>query len=186
MQIRPMTASDLDNLREIDGTVSSTEYLHIERTGEALAVAWKIEPRKLREKYLERRALDDDQYFAIKQIATGADEGVAFVADYSGVLVAAAGAQQDSLTGALRLIDLRVDSDYRRQGIGSGLIFQIIQFARDKELRAVTAQLPANNFPGHEFLSKFGFELTGLDTHRMSNYDLVKETATLFWYLTLP
>ncbi len=34
-------------------------------------------------------------------------------------------------------------------------------------------------------LAKSGFELAGVDDHRNSNHDLVKEAVTLFWYAPL-
>ena len=36
MDIRPATAADLDLLFDIDGTVESMQYLHLEQAGEGL------------------------------------------------------------------------------------------------------------------------------------------------------
>ena len=38
MEIRPLLPADLSDLAEIDGTVESSEYLHLERTAEGLSV----------------------------------------------------------------------------------------------------------------------------------------------------
>jgi ribosomal protein S18 acetylase RimI-like enzyme len=80
---------------------------------------------------------------------------------------------------------LRVDYDFRRQGIGIAMIFQLIAAARQRQARAVFARARANNQPAQQFLAKSGFELAGLDTHFTSNHDLVKETVMLFWYAAL-
>jgi ribosomal protein S18 acetylase RimI-like enzyme len=85
----------------------------------------------------------------------------------------------------LELIDVRVDYEYRRQGLGSALLFQIVAHAREMKLRAVTATTLTNNVPAAHFLAKGSFDLTGLDTHRDSNHDLVKEAVALFWYAAL-
>lgn len=185
MEIRPMTPADLDDLRDIDATAESSQYLHVERIGEGLAFSWKTELRPLREKRAHRHPLDDDRHFTIKQIVTGADDGIALVAQHDGRPVAATAAIPDASTGILRLIDLRVDFDFRRQGLASAMLFQLIAQARARGLRAIMAQSTADDFPALSLLSKLSFESAGLDTHFRSNHDLVKESVVLFFYLPL-
>ena len=76
MEIRAMTAGDLGAIGDIDATVESSHYLHVERAGEGLAFSWKTQLRPLREKRTHRHALDDEREFAIKQIIAGAEEGI--------------------------------------------------------------------------------------------------------------
>jgi len=185
MQIRPATAADLDRLTDIDGTIESARYLHLERAGEALALTWKLDERPLRQKLIDPNALDDDRRFTVKQILTGADEGYALVAEHDEVIVAALVAQPDAVAARLRILDIRVDYDFRRQGVGMAMVFQSIQHARESELRAVTIETLTNNLPANEFLLKCGFDISGLDTQRHSNHDLVKESATLIWHAAL-
>src|SRR3954447_11097351 len=45
MQIRPATSDDLERLIDIDGTIESSQYLHVERGGEGLAASWRLEER---------------------------------------------------------------------------------------------------------------------------------------------
>ena len=185
MEIRPVRPDDLDDLLEIDGTVESDEYLHLDRAGEGLAVSWRLEQRPLREKRIVPNRLDDDQTFTLRQVVTGADEGFCLLAEHEGQKVALLLAQPQPSHGTLRLIDLRVDYDFRRQGLGSVLLFRAISEAREKELRAVTAETLTDNLPAAKLLSKCGFDLAGLDAQRRSNHDLVKEAASLLWYVSL-
>ena len=180
-----MTADDLRSLADIDATIESSQYLHLERTGEGLAVKMFVEARPTREKQIISFPLDDDLNIVWKQIASGADEGVALVAEHDDQVVAAALAQPDASRGTMRLLDIRVDYDVRRQGLGSAMLFQIIQHTRNVELRAVTAEVRSNNFPANQFLLKSGFDLSGIDVRRHSNHDMVKESATLIWYAAL-
>ena len=180
-----MIPTDMEGVKDIDATTESAEYLHIERAGEGLEVSWKIQPRPLREKRIRRHALEDEQSFAIRQIVTGADEGMVLVAEHDGRPVAAAAARPDPTAGVFRLIDLRVDFEFRRQGLASAMMFQIIQEARQQGMRAVMAESPADDFPALQLLVKLGFEPAGLDTHYQSNHDLVKESVILFFYLAL-
>ena len=185
MQIRPVAAGDLDGLADIDGIIESTRYLHLDRSGEGLGVQWKIEERPLRSKTIERNTLNDEQRFMVRQIATGIEDGVAQLVEHEGQPLALLAAQTEAAHETLKLIDLRVDFEHRRQGLATGLLYQLIQTARDHGLRAVAAETRANNFPANQLLTKLDFQLTGIDTHRHSNHDLVKESVTLFWYAAL-
>jgi GNAT superfamily N-acetyltransferase len=185
MEIRRAIPSDLAAVDEIDGTLESHRYLHIERTGEGLATAWRIEERPLRQRLVEPYRLDDSRRLALRQITQGADDGIALVAEYGSELVALGIAQLNPETSVLHILDVRVDTDHRRQGLASAIIFQMVQDARSRSCRAVAAETVANNFPANHMFSHLGFDLTGLDTCRRSNHDLVKESVTLFWYTAL-
>lgn len=185
MQIRPLTVSDLDLLRDIDGTVESSHYLHVDQSGEGISRGWRVEERSLRERKIESNTLSEELLFTARQIASGYEEGLALVADYDGNLLAFLLAQPDPSRGVLRLLDLRVDFDYRRQGMGTALGYMLTQHAREKELRAVMTETLTDNHISAQFLAKLGFSLSGIDTCRRSNHDLVKERATLLWYAPL-
>src|SRR5256885_13510511 len=185
MQIRPVIPADLDGLREIDGTVESADYLHLEQSGEGMSIGWKLEKRPLREKLIESNPLSDETHFAAKQIATGADEGLALLAEHEELPVGLMIAQPRYDQRTLEVVDLRIDYEHRRQGLATAIIYQAINLARERELRAVMVQTRTNNFPASQFLVKSAFDLAGLDTRRHSNHDVVKEAATLIWYAAL-
>jgi len=185
MQIRPAVSADLEQLTDIDGTITSNNYLHVEKGGQGLTQSWKLDERPLRSRLIEPNAIDDDTRFSMKQIVNGIEEGMMLVAEHEGVVVASLVAQLQPANSTLRLLDLRVDHDQRGQGLGSALLFQAIQQARELELRAIAAQTKTNNVSAANFLLKRGFDLAGLDTHLQSNHDLVKEVVTLFWYAAL-
>ena len=185
MEIREITAGDVEGMGEIDGTIESPEYLHLERSGEGLAVGWRAEPRPLRERLIDGNRLADEQLFSLRQVASGHDEGLALMAQHEGQVVAMLLAQPRPGLRTMRLVDVRIDYDFRRQGLGTALVYRAIHEARRRELRAVEARTLTNNVPAGRFLLKAGFDLAGLDTLRRSNHDLVKEAVTLFWYAAL-
>src|SRR5215218_1209334 len=147
MEIRPVQSGDLDDLLEIDGTVESSEYLHLERTGEGLSVLWKLEQRPLREQRILPNRMSDDQKFTLRQVVSGADEGLALLAEHEGRTIALLLAQPQPQHGTLRVADLRVDYDFRREGLASALLYRAINEAREKGLRAVTAETLTDNLP---------------------------------------
>ena len=190
MQIRAATINDLAGLAEIDGTVESSRYLHLDyapaTSEEGIPTfAWRLEERPARQKLIEPNRLDDDAAFTLKSIVSGADEGVALLIEHDDQPVAMLLARPDPAAGTIRLVDVRVDYDYRRQGMGTALVYALIQHAREQESRAVAAETLSNNQPAGALLAKCGFELSGVDTRRRSNHDLVKEAVTLFWYAAL-
>jgi RimJ/RimL family protein N-acetyltransferase len=185
MIIRPVTMADVAFINDIDATVETAHYLHVDRAGEGLARSWRLEQRPLRERTIRSFPMGDDAHFILKQIASGADEGLSLVAEHDEQLVALVLAQTDVTRNALRLIDLRVDYDFRRQGLATALLFAAINHAREQSLRAVAAETLSDNQPAAAMLAKNGFELAGVDDRRNSNHDLVKEAVTLFWYAPL-
>ncbi len=184
MHIRPLLIGDLAEL-DIDATIESTHYLHVNVSGEALTKSWSLAPRMLREKLIDPNRPDDQINFTMKQIVAGHDEGLVLAAEHEGRVVASLLGQRDLRPDVLQILDLRVDYDHRRQGLATALIFAAIAHARGQELRALSAQCLTNNEPAARLLARCGFELAGIDTLRQSNHDLVKEAATLLWYLPL-
>jgi ribosomal protein S18 acetylase RimI-like enzyme len=185
MEIRPVRPADLDRLIDIDGTIESKDYLHVDQTGQGIAGSWRIEKRPLREKRMERNQPTDEMQFLLRQVTSGVEEGLALLAEHDGINVALLVARHEPEFGTLRLHDIRVDFEHRRQALGSAMVYKIIAEARERQLRAVSAETRTDNSPAAEFLVKCGFELSGLDARRRTNHDLVKESVTLFWYASL-
>lgn len=185
VQIRPLTTADVDLLRDIDATMEITRYLHVDQSGEGLRMGWRMDERPMREKRTESNALTEDTLFLARQIAGGIEDGLGLVTEYDDQLVALALAMPDVDRQVLRLMDVRVDFDFRRQGMGTALGYMVMQHARDKELRAVMAETLTDNVLAASFLLKAGFKPAGVDTLRQTNHDLVKERATVLWYATI-
>src|SRR4051812_40440582 len=134
MEIRSIRPADLDRLIDIDGTIESTSYLHVEHTGEGLAMSWKLEERPLREKRIDRNQQSDEAAFMMKQIVTGTEEGITLLAEHDRVNVATLTARLEPEFGTMRVIDLRVDFEHRREGLGSAMVYQVIAESRNREL----------------------------------------------------
>jgi N-acetylglutamate synthase-like GNAT family acetyltransferase len=185
METRPGQLADLDHLIDLDATIEASDYLHVERSGEGLATGWRLEERPLREKRIDPNTITEDQRFTLKQLIGGVEDGLVLAVEYSGNLMALAAARVVAESSILQIVDVRVDYEYRRQGLGSALLYQLIHHARETQMRAVMATTFTNNIPAAKFLAKGGFDLAGINTHLLSNHDLVKEAVALFWYAAL-
>lgn len=185
MQIRPITSADLTAIRGIDAVIESTDYLHVDQSGESLSVGWRLETRPLREKTIESNPVSDTTETSYKHIVGEIEEGIALAAEHEGELVGSLLAIMRPDDNLIELIDLRIDYDYRRQGLATVMLFNLIEQSRQRQERAVFAQTTTKNHPAALLLQKIGFHLSGIDVRRQSNHDLVKESATLLWYLEL-
>jgi ribosomal protein S18 acetylase RimI-like enzyme len=183
MQIRPMTPDDLILLNDIDATPAETHYLHVDRVGEGASTRFTIAARAARPDAAPVAPADIE--FEAKRLLEGVFDGLALVAEHNGMIVASLIAILDAGSNLVNVVDVRVDREQRREGLASAMMFQLISFARDRDVRAIRACCTTRQFSVASLLTKLGFEVAGLDTHLVSNHDLVKEQATLFWYLAL-
>src|SRR5688500_14536244 len=137
MEIRPVQPADLADLIEIDGTIESTRYLHLDRAGGGgLESAWKLTERPLRQKRIEANRLDEGgRNYLLKHIVGGAEEGLAVLAEHDGQKVALVIAQVQPEHGTMRLEDLRVDFDHRRQGLATALLYNVRSEEHTSELQ---------------------------------------------------
>ena len=141
--------------------------------------------KTLREPLARPNPIDHERRFWLRQIATGADEGIALMVEHDQMPAALIVASPDHAHHTMRVHDIRVDFDTRRQGLATALLFHVITAAREGEFRAVTVETTADNFPAVHLFLRCGFEFSGLDARRHTNHDLVKETVTLFFYAPL-
>ena len=175
----------MERLIDLDGTIESAAYLHVVHEGDGLAAQWRLEERPLREKRVDPNVVDDDLRFSLKHLLGGIEEGIVLVAEHDEQMVGLAVARANAERTTLDVLNVRVDYDVRREGLGIAMLFQIIAKAREMGMRAVTATTLTNNLPAAKFLLKGGFDLCGIDTQFKSNHDLVKEAVAMFWYAAL-
>jgi GNAT superfamily N-acetyltransferase len=76
--------------------------------------------------------------------------------------------------------NLAVDRGYRRRGIGTALMRDARQWAREQGLNSVLAESTTKNHPGLCFYQKLGFQFCGFNDHYYTNQDIA-----LFFVLML-
>lgn len=67
---------------------------------------------------------------------------------------------------------LIVASDARRRGVGTQLLRETLQWAREKKMRAVVATLSTKNYPASNFLTRHGFMFCGFNDRYYHNRDI--------------
>lgn len=102
------------------------------------------------------------------------------VADVQGYIQGYAGLTIDSAEQRGWISDLVVGRPYRRNGVGSALLRQVVQWASNQELCQITLEMQSKNHPAINFCLKHGFKFCGYNESHYSNRDIA-----LFFVLRL-
>ena len=70
------------------------------------------------------------------------------------------------------IVNLAVDPEQRRQGVGKALVLNVRQWARGQGLRALMAEATTKNYPALCFFQKLGFQFCGFNDHYYTNEDI--------------
>ena len=108
------------------------------------------------------------------------------VVEENGRLIALLDSEIESWRRVLRVWNLLVDEEHRRQGIGTGLMHRAEEFGIKHHCRAISVEAQATNWPARGFYMKMGFEICGVDDHYYTNRDLERKEVALFLYRELP
>jgi ribosomal protein S18 acetylase RimI-like enzyme len=78
------------------------------------------------------------------------------------------------------VLNLLVDEEYRRRGIGMELAHRAEQFAGQHHCRAISVEAQATNWPALSFCTKMGSRICGVAGHFFANRDLGRREVALF------
>jgi ribosomal protein S18 acetylase RimI-like enzyme len=79
----------------------------------------------------------------------------------------------------MRVWEILVKEEFRRQGIGTALMNKAIDIAKEKGTRMLVLETQYCNVNAMSFYLKLGFELIGFDTAAYSNEDLQRREVRL-------
>ncbi|HOU44202.1 MAG TPA: GNAT family N-acetyltransferase [Anaerolineaceae bacterium] len=94
------------------------------------------------------------------------------VAQLNGDLVGYIGIRENKGTGVVWVSDLVVAESFRRQGIGSALVLSIQAWAVQLNLRMMTLEMQAKNYPMIRLAIKLGYKWSGFLDHYYPNLDI--------------
>ena len=89
-----------------------------------------------------------------------------------GKLIAAIETSIEDYSNRLRVTELWVDDDYRRQGIAQALMDKAVERARREKRRAVILETQSCNGGAISFYLNYGFSLIGFDACAYENNDI--------------
>ncbi|HCU56305.1 MAG TPA: ribosomal-protein-alanine N-acetyltransferase [Clostridiales bacterium] len=77
----------------------------------------------------------------------------------------------------LHILNVAVDPDHRRQGVGRQLMAHLVEQARALSARAITLEVRESNLTAIRLYERAGFQLAGVRPH----YYTDKENALIYW-----
>ena len=122
------------------------------RLPRAMAVKYPRYPENLVEDWQQRSAL--------------------FVAEAEARLFGYLSLSTQTAPGAAWISDLVVSSLHRRRGIGTRLILEAQDWARQHGLRRIVLEMQSKNYPAIRLAQKLAFEFAGFNDHYYENQDI--------------
>jgi GNAT superfamily N-acetyltransferase len=68
--------------------------------------------------------------------------------------------------------DMAVSHEFRRQGIGSALLFAVQDWAVERDQKRIILEMQSKNFPAICLAFKLGYEMSGYNDHYYANQDI--------------
>jgi ribosomal protein S18 acetylase RimI-like enzyme len=171
--IREINASSFHFVNRCDGTftVDSKLILRLE-DGE---IRYSIVPLPPSQK---RYPIEDEDYSAY----INNTEQIIFLAFVDGQL----GGQiilRKNWNRYASVVDIAVDVQNRRIGIGRELIARAIRWAKDNKLPGIRLETQDNNVAACLFYERLGFKLGGFDQYLYKGIEGIEDEVALYWYL---
>jgi len=83
------------------------------------------------------------------------------------------------------LWDIRVDDNYKHQGIGQALFDMVVNWSREQGLNQISIECQNNNVPACKFYHKRGAVLSAINEYAYYNEPEYRHEAQLIWYLDI-
>jgi GNAT superfamily N-acetyltransferase len=83
------------------------------------------------------------------------------------------------------LWDIRVDDEYKHQGIGQTLFDMAVKWSREQKLVQIIIECQNHNIPACKFYHKQGAVLSAINEYAYYNEPEYRHEAQLLWYLDL-
>lgn len=186
MEYKRLVQDSIPRLQEIRADYVSDRYLRVIKTGDGLQVGFALRIEELEQPFRSQgisivRQRDKD----LVRSRIG-EHALQLVVEENGWLVGLLDAEVESWRRVLKVWNLLVDEEYRRQGIGTTLMGRAQEFARETDCRAISAETQTTNWPALNFYLKMGFQICAVDDHFYTNRDVQRNEVALFLYRELP
>jgi GNAT superfamily N-acetyltransferase len=166
-EIRPANANDVPRLMSLDHTCLSDYVWQLELRSEAKQVSVNFHevrlPRSVQVSYPRNPSLLADEW---------SKRDVVLAALKDEILVGYACAVEEHVSTVVRIVDLVVAPDVRRQGVASALLNGIQAWALERSVRRIVLETQSKNHPCIRLAQKFGYEFCGYNDQYYPTQDV--------------
>jgi streptothricin acetyltransferase len=186
INLRPLEMADIPNLTQIRPTYKSQSILVLERSGSGLETGWQLTEKELPEPFDKGTLYDfnKDEQEAILSRFLRPDDTYQRVAEYNGHLVGLLDLEIHYWNDTVNLINLMIDVDYRRNGLGRRLWHRALDFAKQAEVRGIMIETQNTNVAACRFYERMGCALVGINEVLYTN-DGPRTEIAIFWFYPL-
>ncbi len=185
MEYKPLAPSHLSRLSEIKADYISETYLRVTKGGDGLEVGFTLQIEPLDEPFRSQGygiVRERDREEIRKRMDA---QALQLVVEDNARLIGFLDAEIESWRKVVKIWDILVDEDHRRQGIGTELMRRAREFATKNSCRALVVETQTTNWPALNFYLKMGFRICGVDDHFYTNRDPDRKEVALFLYREL-
>lgn len=182
--IRLMEPDDIPKLADMRPGFISDTVLKVEKAGTGYATGWQLVEVTLHQPYDKGRGYDFDRNERdgiAKRLAEPDSLEKVVVDNALGRIVGVLDVAIETWRNVAWIWNIMLDVDVRGKGLGRELIQQCIEWAGQKDLRAVMLETQTNNVPACKFYQAMGFELVGINDVFYTNRDIERDEVALFW-----
>ena len=167
IEIRPINSEDVKSLKSIDHAGNTTHVWQMERKIDEGQVTINFReirlPRKVRVEYPRKLS------YLTNSISS--DETI-LVARLEEITIGYVRVKVLPTINSLSVVDLVVDKDQRRQGVGSALVFAAQEWGIQHGLRRMILETQSKNYAAIQLAQKLGYEFCGYNDHYYENQDI--------------
>lgn len=180
---RELSLREVRRLHPIPSEYSTDRVYHLSRHAENGAIQWTLREARLPHVFEKRY----DSGRADEWLEANADAGPArnlrfLGAEMDGQVCGVATWREVNWNFTLWLVDLRVERERRRHGVGAAMMAWLRQEAVRRRLRGITVETQTANAPAVSFYRAQGFTIAGFHEALYSNRDVESGEVALFLF----
>jgi len=177
IRIKPLTRLEADDIRSLNTGYTSLAVYRVGKDESPQRTLFSLELAELQHPFVKHWETDDEELAMLQGVA---GQGYSLGAYHDQLLVGIALAEPRRWNRSLWVWEFHVLPGYKRSGLGTCLMQNLVQLARQAGLRALVVETQSTNLPAINFYRKNGFEIDGIDLSYYTNDDLVNGEVALF------
>ena len=167
MNVRPAVLADVNACLALDHTYATDHVwqMRVHESDANVSVSFQTVrlPRLMRAEYPR----------ALEQLLDDWQQGEGFfVAEVDGEVRGYLDGRIQPWQDLLWVMNLAVDKDLRRRGLGSALVRHARQWAKEQGLQGMLVEAASKNYPALHFYEKLGFRFCGFNDQYYLNQDI--------------
>lgn len=167
IEIRTAKQEDLESMLAIDHSFQSNYAFQMDISQDSNNISVNFRNVKLPRSAIVKYPRNEDEL-----VLSWENASVIFVGCISGQIVAYLCLEEIPSLKAIRIRDLVVSKDWRRQGIASGMLLASEDWTIKRKTNMLLVEVQSRNNPAITMVKKLGYQFCGFQDHFFPNKDM--------------